>query len=128
MTKNPLSVHSKPNEETGETDWSKPKDISDLDVAFPANICGKYLPPYSIVPEEFKRGKTYWNDRMNEWFFKGLNPEMILIPKDGIDKQKALRQLKACLGSFEPKHEHKEAGVAYLMSLFFVKPSSATSQ
>jgi hypothetical protein len=27
--------------------------------------------------------------------------------------------LKAIMGSFQPKHEHKTAGVAYLMSLWF---------
>jgi len=41
------------------------------------------------------------------------------MPNDGIDQNKALRHIKAILGSFEPKHEHKEAAAAYLLSLWF---------
>lgn len=32
---------------------------------------------------------------------------------------KAFRHLAACQGSFEPKHEHKQAAVAWLASLWF---------
>jgi hypothetical protein len=47
------------------------------------------------------------------------------LPDHGIDlrsdlsqekRDNAFRALQACLGSFAPKHEHKIAGVAYLLS------------
>lgn len=96
-----------------------PTDVDDVMLAFPAHVVGKYLPEYEDIPEEFKRGRTKWNDVMSQWFFKGLPGETEFIPKKDIDGSKALRHLKACLGSYEPSHEHKEAGVAYLMSLWF---------
>ena len=53
----------------------------------------------------------------------GLDVEKDLPPikpiKQGISLSLALRHLGACLSSWEPKHEHKTAGVAYLMSLWF---------
>ncbi len=45
--------------------------------------------------------------------------ETKFVSKPGIDETDAKRHLKAVLGSFAPKHEHKEAACAYLMSLWF---------
>ena len=89
--------------------------ITDAEVAFSTT---KFLPPYSQIPEEFKRGNTKWNRLFSAWFFGGLK-ELRVAPKDGVDRQKALRCIRAHMGSFEPKHEHKEAGVAYMMSMLF---------
>jgi hypothetical protein len=55
----------------------------------------------------------------SRWFFSGLPKGTVFVPHEGIDPAKAMRHLRAILGSFEPKHEHKEAGVAYLMSQWF---------
>ena len=41
--------------------------------------------------------------------------------KEEFDKNEVWRHLKACMGSFQPAHEHKVAGVGYLMSLW-LKP------
>jgi hypothetical protein len=59
-------------------------------------------------------------------FFKGLSQEDIneLIPKEGIDKIKALKAITSILRSFEPKHEHKEAGAAFLLSEWFEEPKN----
>ena len=92
-------------------------EISDLDLAFGV-IANQILPKYENIPDKFKRGNTKWNRLFNDWFFSGLT-ELKLVPKDGVDKNKALRMIKCCMGSFEPKHEHKEAGVAYMLSGFF---------
>lgn len=42
-----------------------------------------------------------------------------LKPRDGVDRDMALRALQACLCSFEPKHEHKLAGAAMLLEEWF---------
>lgn len=97
----------------------QPKTVDQLTMVFPAKVVGDYLPPYEEIPEEFKRTKTKWNHVVCEWFFKGLPKGTKFVPKEGIDRERALRHIQTCLGSFEPKHEHKEAGVAYLMSLWF---------
>ena len=53
-----------------------------------------------------------------DWFFRGAKLGK-LTPKNGIDAQAAIRHVRYCMGSWEPKHEHKEAGCAYLLSLWF---------
>lgn len=94
-----------------------PIPVSDLEIAFPASI-EKLMPKYEDIPKEFKRGDTKWNKIMSTWFFSGLK-KFDPKPKNGIDVKMAIRHLKAILGSYEPKHEHKEAAVAYLMSKWF---------
>lgn len=42
-----------------------------------------------------------------------------LTARPGVDRDKALVAIKAALGSFEPKHEHKEAGCAFLLHEWF---------
>lgn len=102
--------------------WSKPKEVDDVTLAFPARVCGTLLPLMGEIPEQFHRHNgTRWNELASKWFMFGLPRESELYCRDGVDGNKALRHLGACLGSFEPAHEHKEAGVAYLMSLFFVR-------
>jgi hypothetical protein len=98
-----------------ETDWSKPIEVSQVDMAFGGNAM-KLMPSY----EELRGIKvdSKWSRLFSEWFYNGLE-SLEVEPKDGIDKNKALRQIKTVMGSFDPKHEHKEAGVAFLMSQFF---------
>lgn len=98
----------------------KPKEVKDEEIALGGNMA-KLLPKYADLPEDFKRDRTPFNKLVREWFFRGLN-KSLLTPKPGIDKDKALRHLKAIMCSWEPKHEHKEAGVSYLMSLWFEQP------
>ena len=94
-----------------------PQPVTDLDMAFGGNI-DKLLPSYNTLPKDFIRGYSPWCQVVSQWFYKGLDAKS-LMPKDDIDKTAAFRHLKAVMGSWEPKHEHKIAGVAYLMSLWF---------
>jgi len=93
----------------------KPKDISDSEM-LSSNLFG-ILPDYKDIPEDFKRQANKWVQWQQEWFFNGL--KQMPKPKVGIDLKKAMRHLKCIQASFAPKHEHKEAGVAYLASLWF---------
>lgn len=94
-------------------------EISDLDLAFPARAM-EWLPPMNEIPEQFKNpnSKEKWNRLFNDAFCFGLS-DLSLVPKDGINPAKAWRVVRACVGSFAPKHEHKEAGCAYLLSEWF---------
>ena len=98
---------------------SEPKieipEVTGLDVAF-GNI--KHLPKWEDIPDEFKNGKTTWNELFNVLFFEG-GKGVSIAATDEVDLKKAFQALKAIMGSFEPKHEHKEAGVSYLMSQSF---------
>lgn len=89
----------------------------------------KLLPPYASVPDEFKNDRSPYCKLVSEWFFRGLDKKRLKV-KDGIDESVAWRHMKTIMGSFEPKHEHKEAGVAYLMSQWFdlVVPETGTDR
>jgi hypothetical protein len=93
-------------------------ELNDVDLAF-GNI--KHMPKYDSVPEEFHRMNNPYVRFVSEWFALGRTKDDMdrLIAKEGVDKVKALRAIKAILGSWEPKHEHKEAGCAYLLSQWF---------
>ena len=95
----------------------KPIKVTDLDIAFGTNI-EKLLPTMEEIPKEFKDGNSKWNKVASDWFFNGLN-NCKWNPKDGVVTNDALRHIKAVMGSFQPSHEHKEAGCAYLLSEFF---------
>ena len=95
-----------------------PVEVSGFDYAFGGDM-EKLLPKMEDIPDEFKQfNGTKWNKIVNDWFFCGI--ELVnVIPKKRIDKGKAIAHIKSILTSFEPSTEHKEAGVAYLLSLWF---------
>ena len=93
-------------------------DLDGLDVA-----CGniKHLPKWDSIPEEFR---AHWQHPlarvMESLFFRGGSmAEHGYVPRPGIDAGKATRAIGAILVSFQPKHEHKIAGAAYLASMWF---------
>lgn len=96
-----------------------PRRVTDADLAFPTST-RDFLPAYDEIPAEFRRidSANKWSRLVSDWFFAGVKLGK-LTPKDGIDAQSALRHVGYCMRSWEPKHEHKEAGVAYLLSLWF---------
>lgn len=104
-----------------------PVEVDDVTMAFPASVIGKYLPPIEEIPERFKRhDATDMHRLVSRWFYEGLIGSTSFDLREGVDKRLALRHLAACLGSFEPKHEHKEAGCAYLCALWFKRVQVGT--
>ena len=103
------------------SDWSKPRETTDVEMAFPANALD-YMPPRAECEAALEampdKGRG-WIEFQERWFFEGLPKETRFYVKDGIDKDAALRHLSVIQGSFSPKHEHKMAAVAYLASLWF---------
>lgn len=93
------------------------QEVNGLELAFGGDM-KKLLPSYNEIPDEFKNDRNKWVKVVSDWFFYGLKNAQ-WKPKEGIDTQKALRHVKAIMGSWEPNHEHKEAGCAYLLSEFF---------
>lgn len=102
-----------------------PPTLTKLDLAF-GNV--DHLPPWEKIPVEFRRLHGPWCQQVARWFFMGADKEWVdrITPKPGVDKTAALLAVQAILRSFEPKHEHKEAGAAYLLSLWFDDPSIPT--
>lgn len=94
------------------------KEIDDAQFAFPATVIGHLLPEWEDIPEEFRKDKSEWCKVPNDWF-SGFIVSPAFLPKPGIEAPKAYRHLQACMRSYEPKHQHKIAGVAYLLSQWF---------
>ena len=105
--------------------WDKPQDVTKFDVVFGPKRIETLLPAMNEIPAEFHEFNNPWQKIVSGWFFSGLNP--IPSAKEGIDQNKALAHIASVLGSFEPKHEHKSAGCAYLMSLWFELPKEVTT-
>ena len=98
------------------------RDVSDVDLAFPASVKG-FLPPYEDLPKDakgFRPAGEYaaWGRFVSDWFYRGLG-SLELKPREGVDEAKALRHIKYVMGSWEPKHEHKMAGVVWLLHEWF---------
>lgn len=93
-----------------------PIQVTKVDVVF-GGMVNKILPPMAEIPEDFKRNRSPWVKWQRDWFYEGLGRWP--LARDGIDLNLAMANLACVQGSFAPKHEHKEAGVAYLASLWF---------
>lgn len=90
--------------------WSKP--VGDMT---------KLMPPYREIPPEFGiygARSNNWEKLVGRWFGFGLKG-VAWTSKPGVDTNKALRHAKAIMSSWDPKHEHKIAAVAFLLSLWF---------
>lgn len=116
--------------------YMEPKEASRAEMIFGPRNIGEWLPAWEDIPDEFKPGswssvngkKSYGpdvSDRaakflnfVSDAFFLGLS-ELELDPKDGIDPNKAWWHVRTCMSSWDPRHEHKEAGCAFLLSLWF---------
>lgn len=98
--------------------WSTPKETNALDMAFGSGVIGKFLPPMEEIPKAYHRGRRPGCEVAMKIFFSGAKT-FKAAPREGINASAAMRQIKVCLGSFDPQHEHKEAGVGYLFELFF---------
>jgi len=91
--------------------------ISDADVVFPAN---PPIPKEEDIPKQFWDYENIFNQTASDLFNSGkTTTSMTLKSELGEDFEDIRRALRACLGSFGPSHEHKLAGVAYMLSEWF---------
>lgn len=116
-----------------EKAFAKPLEVIDgvaIGFGMRASDMETFMPPREELPEPFNRymGDTIWHKVQSKWFYNGLNEEDIsfLVPKEGIDKEGAILQLTAIQRSWLPKHEHKVAAVAYLLSRWFEETRAMT--
>lgn len=92
-------------------------EVTAVELAFPAHVL-EFMPEWKDIPDEFKHGSTIENELVTQWFFGGVK-HFRLIPREGVDGNKALDHIQMILGSYEPKHEHKEAACAFLLREWF---------
>lgn len=105
-----------------QTAWAQPTPVMDVDIAFPARAL-EIMPSFEECEEGLKtlplEVAKKWLTFQMVWFRGGLPVETEIAVKDGIDAVEAMRHLSVIQGSFAPKHQHKEAAVAYLASRWF---------
>lgn len=85
--------------------------ISDIDLVFGTK---QLLPHWEQIPNEFKEGNIY-TKLATAIFYKMPLPEGNIEFRNGFDEIKLINCIRAHLASFEPKHEHKIAGVGYII-------------
>lgn len=94
-------------------------EVTAVQASFPTDV-SMLMPKYQDIPEEFRDRHTKWNKLFADFFYFGLE-KLELTPKEGVDRDKAMLHIQTVMGSWEPKHEHKEAAVAYLFSEWFTE-------
>ena len=103
-----------------QVDWTKPQPVSDVLFAFPANVIGTLLPPEGEIPKELWDWNDFWHQMASQIFNFGTSKNIAWL-RSGLEPAEVVRHTDAVLRSFQPKHQHKIAGVAYLLSLWFQK-------
>jgi hypothetical protein len=97
--------------------WRLPWPVSQIELAFPAHAM-KRMPAWADIPAEFKDYTNRFYRFVDKWFLEGADAAQ-LQTVTGVDRKTAIRHLQHILGSYEPKHEHKMAAAAYLLSRWF---------
>lgn len=99
--------------------YALPQQVDDVMLAFSAGL-GDLLPPLEVIPVEYPH-RQEWLAFQHKWFAGSLPPDLEMVPSAGVDAQRAGRHLTVLQRSYEPKHEHKMAAVAWLASRWFVR-------
>ena len=86
--------------------------ITDLEMAFGTT---RLLPPPEAIPEPFWSGNLY-TQLAEALFYRHPLPPALIEFRHGFDSQQLRRIVLSHLRSFAAKHEHKIAGVGYLIS------------
>lgn len=91
------------------------ESVTDAEASFGTT---KLLPSWDSIPEGFKKGNEY-TTLVCAIFFGTPIPEKTMIVREGFDQDIIPILSKAVLAhlrSWEPKHEHKMAGVGFMVS------------
>lgn len=94
------------------SDFGQPHEITEN-----TNI-HSLLPTINDIPDEFNNQSNKWHRIVTTWFFNGISKNHLKV-KSGIDYNKAFRHIACVINDWGLKHEHKLAGAAFLMSLWF---------
>lgn len=87
--------------------------ITDVEAAFSTD---RLLPSWEEIPEDFKIGNLY-TQLVSAIFYDYPLPDSKIEMKNGFEPTALNRAVRAHIGSFGSKHEHKIAGVGYMISL-----------
>lgn len=86
--------------------------ITDVELAFSTE---RFLPKQEDIPAEFWEGNLY-TGLVDALFAGAPLPDLQIEMKPGFEVEHLQRAVRAHLQSFGPSHEHKIAGIAYMLS------------
>lgn len=92
-----------------------PRSASDLDMAFPSHVMGTFLPKPEWIGERSSWLNSSWG-HLADALFAGKPPDLSCSMEH--DDQLVSRHVHVCLGSYEPSHQDKIAGVAFLLAVW----------
>lgn len=103
--------------------WKRPMKLESTDVVFglTGTIIDTYMPKWTDLPEDFRRERgaaKKWTNIVDDLFFHGAKDIRCTVKDPTIEQRDIIKHIAMLLQSFEPSHEHKTAGVAYLLSLW----------
>lgn len=90
-------------------------EVTAADMAFPTRY-RELLPKWEALTKDEQAMRGPFCDVVRVFFFKGGNPADYLVPKTGVEMARVHRYLRATLGDFGPKHEHKIGGIAHMLA------------
>ena len=91
-------------------------EVEDIDMVFQTKALA-LLPKWDDLTDDEKRMRGPFCDAVSKIFFSGgrLEDHGLKI-KPGIDREKVYRFVRATLGDWSPKHEHKIGGIGHMLS------------
>lgn len=89
--------------------------ISDVELAFGTT---RFLPEAEEIPVEFNSVNNVYARIVSDIFYGSELPAWDIELEEGVKPEVLNKFIRAHLTSWEPKHERKIAGVAYLLSKF----------
>lgn len=94
----------------------EPKDLDSI--VEPEVVFGttKLLPPLEVIPSEFHDSANLYVQVVTAVFYGWPMPNSTMEFRQGFEQAMVVRTVRAHLASFEPQHQHKIAGVAFLLS------------
>lgn len=92
-----------------------PEQIASITMPELAFSTERLLPAWDDIPEDFKRGNIY-TELASAIFYGTAIPQGTLALNEGFDGEALNKCVRAHLKSFGPKHEHKMAGVGYMIA------------
>lgn len=103
-------------------------DVSDADCAFPTRW-RELLPPMEVLSSDERNLRGPFCDALSSLFYSGgrLADHGIKV-RDGHDASKVMRYIRATLGDFGPRHEHKIGGIAHALAKWCTISSSASKR
>lgn len=92
-----------------------PEQIASITMPELAFSTERLLPAWEDIPEDFKRGNIY-TELASAIFYGTAMPTSTIDLNEGIEGEALNKCVRAHLQSWGPKHEHKIAGVGYMIA------------